>query len=71
MQKTGTPPAAMRFFKGICSDKRGSIDYAVLEHAAEVAVIEAPFTWDDLGGCRLSPVKGDKMTMEILLLDVT
>lgn len=27
-----------------------SIDYAVLEHAADVAVIEAPFTWDDLGG---------------------
>jgi mannose-1-phosphate guanylyltransferase len=27
-----------------------SIDYAVLEHAADVAVIEAPFGWDDLGG---------------------
>ena len=27
-----------------------SIDYAVLEHAGDVAVIEAPFTWDDLGG---------------------
>jgi mannose-1-phosphate guanylyltransferase len=27
-----------------------SIDYAVLEHAADVAVIEAPFAWDDLGG---------------------
>lgn len=27
-----------------------SIDYAVLEHAADVAVIEAPFIWDDLGG---------------------
>jgi mannose-1-phosphate guanylyltransferase len=27
-----------------------SIDYAVLEKAADVAVIEAPFTWDDLGG---------------------
>jgi mannose-1-phosphate guanylyltransferase len=27
-----------------------SIDYAVMEHAAEVAVIEAPFQWDDLGG---------------------
>lgn len=27
-----------------------SIDYAVLEHAADVVVIEAPFTWDDLGG---------------------
>jgi mannose-1-phosphate guanylyltransferase len=27
-----------------------SIDYAVLEHADDVAVIEAPFSWDDLGG---------------------
>jgi mannose-1-phosphate guanylyltransferase len=27
-----------------------SIDYAVLEHAPDVAVIEAPFSWDDLGG---------------------
>lgn len=27
-----------------------SIDYAVLEHAADVAVFEAPFGWDDLGG---------------------
>lgn len=27
-----------------------SIDYAVMEHACNVAVIEAPFEWDDLGG---------------------
>ncbi|MFM9026155.1 MAG: mannose-1-phosphate guanylyltransferase, partial [Planctomycetaceae bacterium] len=27
-----------------------SIDYAVLEHAADVVVIEAAFGWDDLGG---------------------
>jgi mannose-1-phosphate guanylyltransferase len=27
-----------------------SIDYAVMEHAIAVAVIEAPFEWDDLGG---------------------
>jgi mannose-1-phosphate guanylyltransferase len=26
-----------------------SIDYAVMEHARNVAVIEAPFDWDDLG----------------------
>lgn len=26
-----------------------SIDYAVMEHARDVAVIEAPFTWDDVG----------------------
>jgi mannose-1-phosphate guanylyltransferase len=27
-----------------------SVDYAVLEHATDVVVIEAPFGWDDLGG---------------------
>jgi mannose-1-phosphate guanylyltransferase len=27
-----------------------SIDYAVLEQARDVAVVEAPFSWDDLGG---------------------
>jgi mannose-1-phosphate guanylyltransferase len=27
-----------------------SIDYAVMEHASDAAVIEAPFEWDDLGG---------------------
>lgn len=27
-----------------------SIDYAVMEHAKDVAVIEASFEWDDLGG---------------------
>lgn len=26
-----------------------SIDYAVMEHARDVAVIEAPFVWDDVG----------------------
>lgn len=27
-----------------------SIDYAVMEHAEEAVVIEAPFQWDDVGG---------------------
>jgi len=27
-----------------------SVDYAVMEHASEVSVIEAPYEWDDLGG---------------------
>lgn len=30
--------------------KGTSIDYAVMEHAENVAVIEAPYDWDDLGG---------------------
>ncbi len=29
-----------------------SIDYAVMEHYGNVAVIEAPYTWDDLGSWR-------------------
>ena len=29
-----------------------SIDYAVMEHAAEVVVVEAPFDWDDVGSWR-------------------
>ncbi len=27
-----------------------SIDYAIMEHATDVVVMEAPFDWDDLGG---------------------
>jgi mannose-1-phosphate guanylyltransferase len=27
-----------------------SVDYAVMEHATDVAVVEAPYNWDDLGG---------------------
>ena len=37
-----------------------SIDYAVMEHATDVAVIEAPFEWDDLGGWQsLARLVGD------------
>lgn len=32
-----------------------SVDYAVLEHADNVCVIEAPFQWDDLGSWRALP----------------
>jgi mannose-1-phosphate guanylyltransferase len=32
-----------------------SIDYAVMEHATDVVVIEAPFDWDDLGSWRSLP----------------
>jgi mannose-1-phosphate guanylyltransferase len=36
-----------------------SVDYAVMEHAADIAVIEAPFDWDDLGGWQsLSRLEG-------------
>ncbi len=32
-----------------------SIDYAVMEHATDVVVIEAPFDWDDLGSWQSLP----------------
>jgi mannose-1-phosphate guanylyltransferase len=38
------------FAREFAAIKGISIDYAVLEHARDVVVIEAPFTWDDLGG---------------------
>jgi mannose-1-phosphate guanylyltransferase len=38
------------FAREFAAIKGISIDYAVLEHAQDVAVIEAPFSWDDLGG---------------------
>lgn len=45
-----TPRRDDAFAAEFAAIKGISIDYAVLEHAADVAVIEAPFTWDDLGG---------------------
>lgn len=38
------------FAREFAAIKGISIDYAVLEHATDVIVIEAPFAWDDLGG---------------------
>jgi mannose-1-phosphate guanylyltransferase len=38
------------FAREFAAIKGISIDYAVLEQATDVVVIEAPFTWDDLGG---------------------
>jgi mannose-1-phosphate guanylyltransferase len=43
------PNAQEVFSQEFAAIKGISIDYAVMEHAAEVAVIEAPFTWDDVG----------------------
>jgi mannose-1-phosphate guanylyltransferase len=45
-----TPRRDAVFAEEFAAIKGISIDYAVLEHATDVAVIEAPFTWDDLGG---------------------
>ena len=45
-----TPDREAVFAREFAAIKGISIDYAVLEHATDVAVIEAPFAWDDLGG---------------------
>ena len=45
-----------------------SIDYAVMEHAKDVVVIEAPFGWDDVGSWqsigRLQGVDGEQNTIQ-------
>ncbi len=45
-----TPERDTVFANEFAAIKGISIDYAVLEHASDVVVIEAPFGWDDLGG---------------------
>ena len=45
-----TPERDHVFAREFSAIKGFSIDYAVLEKATDVAVIEAPFSWDDLGG---------------------
>ena len=45
-----TPSRDRVFAEEFAAIKGISIDYAVLEHARDVVVIEAPFSWDDLGG---------------------
>jgi mannose-1-phosphate guanylyltransferase len=45
----GTPQQHEVFAKEFSLIKGISIDYAVMEHAKNVAVIEAPYDWDDLG----------------------
>jgi mannose-1-phosphate guanylyltransferase len=46
----GTSERDVVFEREFTAIKPISIDYAVMEHATDVAVIEAPFEWDDLGG---------------------
>jgi mannose-1-phosphate guanylyltransferase len=45
-----TPERDTVFDREFAAIKPISVDYAVMEHATDVAVIEAPFEWDDLGG---------------------
>lgn len=48
-QSMGTPNFLEVFQTEFEKIKGTSIDYAVMERAEEVAVIEAPFQWDDVG----------------------
>jgi mannose-1-phosphate guanylyltransferase len=45
----GRPSFNDVFAREFAEIKGISIDYAVMEHANDVAVIEAPFAWDDVG----------------------
>lgn len=51
----GTPQQQAVFDREFTAIDGVSIDYAVMEHATNVAVIEAPFEWDDLGGWQSLP----------------
>jgi mannose-1-phosphate guanylyltransferase len=61
------PNAAEVFNREFAAIRGISIDYAVMEHAPEVAMIEAPFTWDDVGtwqaAARLAPADADENTV--------
>lgn len=46
----GTPQQAEVFEREFSAIEAVSIDYAVMEHAKDVVVIQAPYDWDDLGG---------------------
>ncbi len=46
----GTPAQDAVFAAEFAAIEGISIDYAVMEHATDVVVFEASFTWDDLGG---------------------
>ena len=49
IESIGTPSFPEVFRQEFSVIKGRSIDYAVMERAKEVAVIEAPFSWDDVG----------------------
>lgn len=48
----GTPRFQEAFGREFAEIKSISIDYAVMEHASDVLVVEAPFSWDDVGNWR-------------------
>ena len=48
-EASGTPAANDVLEREFTAIRGISIDYAVMEHATDVVVIEAPFSWDDVG----------------------
>jgi mannose-1-phosphate guanylyltransferase len=63
----GRPDFSEVFNREFAAIKGISIDYAVMEHAQEVAMVEAAFDWDDLGTwqavARQSPADADGNTI--------
>jgi mannose-1-phosphate guanylyltransferase len=56
----GTPVEAEVLQREFAAIRGISIDYAVMEHADDVAVIEAPFSWDDVGSWQaLARLRGE------------
>lgn len=45
----GTPQASAVFEAEFSAMRKVSIDYAIMEKAPRVAMVEAPFNWDDVG----------------------
>lgn len=67
--ETWESPRQTDVFEREFSAIRGvSIDYAVMEHASDIAVVEAPFKWDDVGSWqaigRLHPRDADENTVQ-------
>ena len=67
-----TPAYATVFDREFAAIRGISIDYAVMEHAQNVAVIEAPFSWDDVGSwqaiARLQGVNAEGNTISATYL---
>jgi mannose-1-phosphate guanylyltransferase len=63
-----TPQRDAVFQKEYDALQRISIDYAVMEHAKEVLVVQAPFKWDDVGSWlaleRMNPQDADGNTVQ-------
>jgi len=63
----GTPAAADVLRREYEALERVSIDYAVMEHAQDVLVVQAPYRWDDVGSWlaleRMQPQDADGNTV--------